>query len=327
MEIEDILNRFKNKGLVKGYKTFRNSNIDFNVIENQLNRIINERVKTKRYGEILSLIYLSGRTYNQNIESLIRFLFKEKDYPTFLKQAYRFDIFEPLKEEIEFAIEWHIKNNKVDGFAWKVKFLSLAKSLNCLLEDSNVYEKIEEEESIEKNQIITLKIQPINRTHNLANSFSTNKYIQIEYEKKKLDNANISHSNTQIILENFLRGFGVSPIETKHIDVYAEFNNNQFIFEIKSITQRNERPQTRSAVSQLYEYSFLYGIIDPLYFILFSSKPDNEWIIQYLEKERNIRVLWIELDGKIGGSGYVFLEQSCVKYMLKQNIKMTQLKI
>jgi len=316
-KVDKILQRFEIKGLVKGYKTFKNSGLDFLLIEQELNRIVNDRIKQKRYGEVLSLIYQSGRLYNQNLVLILKKLFQNKDYTTFLKQAYRFDVYVGLKNEINYSIDWHIKEKKQDAFAWKEKFKTLAQNLQPTKISEEYKEKICEEESIEANKFVTLKIQPINKSETNSITKSTNKFVQIQYEKKKLDKANLSHLNTQKKLENLLIDFDIYPLETKHVDIYAEFNSKNFLFEIKSITQRNERSQTRSAISQLYEYAFLYGIENPVYFILFSSKPENKWIIQYLEKERNIGVLWINEKNKIDGTGFKELEKNCVQHSLK----------
>jgi hypothetical protein len=321
-EIKSIVDRFKEKGLVKGYKTFRNSNIDFHLIEPEIKKILVTKISQKKFGEILSLIYLSGRLFNLKIEFLLKKLFEQADYPSFLKQAYRFDIYYPLKDEIDFAINWHFNNEKQDAFAWKVKFHSLTKLSEPLYKDIISINRICEEESIEKNKFVTLEIKPIKNSSKHPVSLSTDRFIQIQYEKNKLDKANLSHFKTQRILEQMLKDFGVQPVETKHIDVYAVINGDQVLFEVKSISQRNERPQTRNAVSQLYEYAYLYAIDNPVYYVLFSSKPDNEWLIHYLEKERSIRTLWINDEGRIEGDSYREFIKNCILHKTNKSKKL-----
>lgn len=121
----EIIKYVKNKGLVKGYKKIQNSHINILDIKKELKYICNIYISEGRYNELLSFVYITDNVLDLNILLLLRKLFAKKDYPSFLKQAYRFKLIFELKEEIYRAIQWHLDNNLPDGNAWKDKFDNL----------------------------------------------------------------------------------------------------------------------------------------------------------------------------------------------------------
>ena len=159
---------------------------------------------------------------------------------------------------------------------------------------------------------------PIYRKGNSVGNKTTEdneEYVNVQYEKCKLDQANLSHHDTQVVLEDFLDIFSVPHEETQLIDVYANINEVHFIFEIKSITLRNERPQTRNAVAQLLEYAYRYDIHEPQLYLVYSSKPHTEWLLDFLH-EQHINVIWVD-DSKnnhLDGPGLKSLEHECLRY-------------
>lgn len=63
---------------------------------------------------------------------------------------------------------------------------------------------------------------------------------------------------------------------------------------MKSITDSNAKSQVRSGLSQLYEYRYLQNLPDAK-LILVIEKPlpnKNSWMKEYLEKDRNVFLLW-----------------------------------
>lgn len=318
--IKDVQDRFIQKGLIKGFKKLKSLDLDFYAMESFVNTQVQEAIDQGRIGEVLSLINESGRTFHQDVLSLLKLMFQKKDYPTFLKQAHKFHYYSEIKDEIEAAIKWHVDTNKPDAFAWRVKFDNISHEETILSTNNDEYVKICENESIANNKLVTLRLTPIIRkgssNDKVKISEDTEKYIKVQYEKCKLDQANVSHHDTQSILEDYLNIFSVPHSETKHIDVYADINGIQHIFEVKSITLRNEGTQTREAVGQLHEYAYLYGIGEPRFFLVYSSKPETEWLLDYLSVREGINVLWVDKSqkNKLAGPGLKFLEQECLKY-------------
>lgn len=323
--IKAIQERFLSKGLLKGFQKMKSSNVNYYQMEAFINDRVQDALSQGRIGEVLSLIYESGRTFNLEIISLLRELYRKKDYPTFLKHAHRFNVYSELKDEIEEVIKWHHDTNKPDAFAWRVKFDSIAQDEMLSSEpdsEKKEYVKICEKESIESKELVTLKITPIYRKGVKTNerpTEDTEKYIQVQYNKTKLDQANASHRETQTTLEAFLDIFSVPHSETKHIDVFADINGIPHIFEVKSITLRNEGTQTREAVGQLHEYAYLYGLDNPRYYLVYSSKPETDWLIHYLEEREKIDVIWIDetQPHRLSGPGLKALEQECLRFYKK----------
>lgn len=218
----------------------------------------------------------------------------------------------PIKEQFP-------QNNPNGTDAGRAKFDNISNKAELLTKTASKHVKSNEEELTENNNLVTLKLIPIHRKDiisdiTLAND--TEKHISVQYEKSKLDQANFSHHATQNILENFLDIFSVQHTETKHIDIYADINGIPHIFEIKSISLRNEVPQTREAVGQLNEYAYLYGISNPRLYLVFSSQPKTKWLLDYLFKRMHINVIWIDISHKnlLAGPGLKSLEQECLRH-------------
>ena len=84
------------------------------------------------------------------------------------------------------------------------------------------------------------------------------------------------------------------------MDAFTRLKSGPAIFEIKSVTDENELSQVRHGLSQLYEYRFRHGLLDTSLWLLLSQKPKAEWLVEYLEKDRCVHVLWVE-GGKLSG--------------------------
>lgn len=124
-EYDEILKRFEQKGLVKGFKQMRNSSIDIKYIEDDLKKLCNLYILQERYNELLSFIYISDNVLNIDVQFLLLKLYDKRDYPSFLKQAYRFKYVAELEQEINNAINWHLEKKLPDSVAWRNKFDAL----------------------------------------------------------------------------------------------------------------------------------------------------------------------------------------------------------
>ena len=63
---------------------------------------------------------------------------------------------------------------------------------------------------------------------------------------------------------------------------------------MKSTTEDNVKAQVRKGISQLYEYRYLENKPDAN-LILVVERPltgDNTWMIDYMENDRNIHLVW-----------------------------------
>ena len=96
----------------------------------------------------------------------------------------------------------------------------------------------------------------------------------------------------------FLAARGVTPYDNVHIDLFAEMKKEFIIYEMKSVDDKstNLLSQVRKAVSQLYEYRFIYAKPDARLCIVTNQgvPKENEWLLSYLEKDRSIAYEWTD---------------------------------
>ena len=120
------------------------------------------------------------------------------------------------------------------------------------------------------------------------------------YSKAKLDAANATHSELLALLGSFLGSYGHRVEANQFVDAYTRLKSGPAIFEVKSVTADNEISQVRQGLSQLYEYRFRHGLTGASLWLVLSRPPKEDWLVDYLEKDRGVHVLWLE-DGKLSG--------------------------
>jgi hypothetical protein len=120
------------------------------------------------------------------------------------------------------------------------------------------------------------------------------------YSKEKLDAANATHSELLVVLGSFLGSHGHRVEANQFVDAFARLKSGPAIFEAKSLTDDNELSQVRHALSQLYEYRFRHGLTCASLWLLLSRPPKEDWLVDYLEKDRGVHVLWLE-EGALSG--------------------------
>ncbi|MCA9952841.1 MAG: hypothetical protein KDE48_24495 [Anaerolineales bacterium] len=132
------------------------------------------------------------------------------------------------------------------------------------------------------------------RQHELANPETT---------RIKRQRRNFYHKILVDKMDGFLRNLGADPMESQHIDLYAQIpNDGSFIFEMKS-GGPNLLAQIRKGLSQLYEYRFRYrsGLKDPitLCLVLYEKPGDISWVQEYLCSDRNVCLCWFDSNGEL----------------------------
>lgn len=108
------------------------------------------------------------------------------------------------------------------------------------------------------------------------------------------DRADNAHRSLVNLLSKRIRKAGAIPRCNQIIDLATNHDKRDYIFEVKSITDSNIKSQVRSAISQLYEYRYLQNLAGAN-LILVIEKPlpkSNEWMIDYLENDREISLVW-----------------------------------
>jgi hypothetical protein len=120
------------------------------------------------------------------------------------------------------------------------------------------------------------------------------------YSKKKLDSANATHAELLDVLGSFLGVQGHRIEANQFVDAFTRLKSGPAIFEAKSVTDKNELSQVRHGLSQLYEYRFRHGLEDASLWLLLSRPPKEAWLVDYLERDRDVRLLWVE-EGALNG--------------------------
>lgn len=258
-------------------------------------------------GVILSAYYVAGVFGQFNIVEMLGLMFARKDIPGFLKQAYRFGIYRGLEEQIEQAIRWHEDRQLPDAKAWRLKFEKLVEQVQLAAQSTRTeaVQILQEEDSLVSKQNIYVELKPIavppaKPRVEIQDPIDGDPYIVSQVSRRKVERANQQHSATLAILTGALRDTGCEVNQTRLIDAFSVVRGRTVIFEVKSITEENEREQTRHAISQLYEYRFLYSMKDAVLCLVFSQQPFSQWLVDYLTQDRSIHVLWVD-QGRVRG--------------------------
>jgi len=117
--------------------------------------------------------------------------------------------------------------------------------------------------------------------------------ITIYKNQAHLDRANTSHNNLVNLVAERIKVVGGIPKSNQFIDLATTINDD-YIFEMKSTTDKNTKVQIRKGLSQLYEYRYIQNKPNAK-LVLVVERPlvgDNTWLIDYLETDRNIHIVW-----------------------------------
>lgn len=120
------------------------------------------------------------------------------------------------------------------------------------------------------------------------------------YSKAKLSAANVTHAELLDVLGSFLSSHGYRVEANQFVDGFTRLKSGPAIFEAKSLTDDNELTQVRKGLSQLYEYRFRHGFRNASLWLILSRPPKEDWMVDYLEKDRGVHVLWLN-EGELAG--------------------------
>lgn len=71
-----------------------------------------------------------------------------------------------------------------------------------------------------------------------------------------LERAETAHQDTLKLLFDLLKNYGYATYYNQHVDLFAVKGDNSFLFEVKSLSESNFRPQARKGIVQLFEYEY-----------------------------------------------------------------------
>jgi hypothetical protein len=304
--------------LRKALRTCRSGHIPLEAVRPELAQCLERLYAQQAFGVILSGYYDGGVFGKYTVDELLRKMFEKRDYPGFLKQAYRFDAYSQLSDAIDEAISWHFSRKLADAEAWRRKFAKLKEQQQLLAIPPGQTRPVEilDEGDVERTESPpnVLRLTPMRTLSavpaKVAPEPSDDPYIISQTARTKLEKANALHRATLDTLRGFIEARRISISESRLIDAYALMGGQPAIFEVKSITEENERDQIRHAVSQLYEYRYLHGLPNASVWIVLSQEPASNWQVDYLTKDRGIHVLWVSGDG-LAGASLTHLEKLC----------------
>jgi len=171
--VSRVIEQLKNHDLNKAMKTMKNGSIFIAKVKKEFDNCIEWLYLHKSFGVILSAYYKYGNCSHYTVIDLLGKMFEAKDYPSFLKQAYRFDAYKDFSKEIETAIVWHENRNLPDAKAWRYKFLKLSESIllqKNAINENDVIEILEDVPDNEAGKRDTpfLKLRPLKHNKKLS---------------------------------------------------------------------------------------------------------------------------------------------------------------
>lgn len=91
-----------------------------------------------------------------------------------------------------------------------------------------------------------------------------------------------------------VRHAGAIPKNNPIVDLAATVRGDDFLFEMKSTTDKNVHGQVRRAISQLYEYRYLQQIPKAKLVVVIENPPPEEkkWLVDYVVKDRELLIAW-----------------------------------
>lgn len=127
---------------------------------------------------------------------------------------------------------------------------------------------------------------------------SGRKSATVDIDLVARERANASHYMLEEVLVRFAKVQAFLPKRNQNIDIYFETAAGTVLAEIKSCTDGNFHAQVRKAISQLFEYRFLYQDLlgsTIIMLLLMETAPPHEkrWLVDYT-RSLGITLAWYE---------------------------------
>ena len=145
-------------------------------------------------------------------------------------------------------------------------------------------------EKIEMSQFPSLHDYQSNQIRAFATSGKTSDPFETIIRREK---ANREHGRILGRIASIIRINGNKVFENIFIDLLAVIGAQDYIFEVKSNNTKNALSQIRKAIAQLYEYRYRSNRVSAILCIVLQQKPVQNWVINYLVKDRQIMICWM----------------------------------
>lgn len=142
----------------------------------------------------------------------------------------------------------------------------------------------------------TLAGKAATKTTTNAPPMSGTGVIQFEVSEQKRERANHTHWKLVAAKSAFLATKGLPAFENPQVDLFSRAGSDVVMYEMKSVASSNLHAQARKAISQLYEYRYIFSEPSARLCIVTNtpiSKADA-WLVDYLAKDRLIAYEWTE---------------------------------
>lgn len=128
---------------------------------------------------------------------------------------------------------------------------------------------------------------------------STGNDIQVLVDANSRERANEAHAMLTGLVAAKIRAAGAVPKRNALVDLAAEIGARDYLFEMKSTTDRNPRSQVRKAIAQLYEYRYLQKSPAAQMVVVIERPlpPELNWMVDYVVNDRKLLIAW-DGDGK-----------------------------
>jgi len=119
---------------------------------------------------------------------------------------------------------------------------------------------------------------------------------KIEIDSAKTDRANLIHHKLVTAKAGFLEEREFPARQNESVDLYSESKGDTVLYEMKSISDSNFVTQVRRAISQLYEYRYVFGVAGARLCVVTNKYPEAHarWYLNYLQKDREVAYVWTE---------------------------------
>ncbi|MCF6190923.1 MAG: hypothetical protein L3J51_10610 [Cocleimonas sp.] len=171
------------------------------------------------------------------------------------------------------------------------------------INEAKLVEKVKGEHKLGKYSGGTLKINSYKHLHGSAMHKnikprlpSVVENITYNVSALKRERANKIHWELVAAKSQHLHSLGFQPYENEQIDLYVNNDKEVILYEMKSLNQESSNfiAQTRKAVSQLYEYRYIFNLPHANLCIVTNGSilDKNNWYLEYLTQDRSIAYEW-----------------------------------
>lgn len=118
--------------------------------------------------------------------------------------------------------------------------------------------------------------------------------LKVMIDDAAKERAERAHQMLMDLVASRIRRAGAIPKNNPVVDLAATVKGDDFLFEMKSTTDKNVHSQVRRAISQLYEYRYLQQIPSAKLVLVMENQPPEEkrWLVDYVVKDRGLLIAW-----------------------------------